>query len=402
MKNKKAFAMIEMLLVVGLLSTMFSMYYTGIYKPQKRSLDYEMSLKRELSLREFTKNYIILTAEHNVTAALTSPVNYKSQRIEPLDGEITSNKTTTFALNRQVLLDNKILKAQLKLLRCHYSGSNTRKSTTYDDYICETGENGTRFLFETDYNRATGAENFNNIYDNVYPIFAIDKVDKKGISKYGSAYSKKFTFVSLYDSFREKSFEKLKDLKNRLLDFHKKQLLKELRNNCSSTDGGLDSWDDTYIPWIWLVNSTQSKKYQKYICSSSANTCKCTNLSLASATSVAMTLTGLWQTKAEYMSYYSSDTTKWSNMLKNLNLPTKYYTVDSVGNFFKIVFFSDGDSKTLKYNSTDYTPPPKPTEYYNESNNYTYKVQGEINIVKKTSGTGNNSYNNASTLFLYE
>jgi hypothetical protein len=398
MKNKKAFAMIEMLLVVGLLSTMFSMYYTGIYKPQKRSLDYEMSLKRELSLREFVKNYIILAAEYNVSLALSSPSS-KKIRIEPLSGSVGKN-TTSMSLSKDVISNNRILPAQLKLLKCHITGAN-KKVSNYNNYVCETGENGTRFLFETDYNRASNDYDFNNIYDNVYPIFSIDKVEKNGVSIYGAEYSKKFTFVSLYDSFREKSFEKLQDLKNRLLDFHKKQLLKELRNNCTSSDGGLDSWDDTYIPWIWLVNTTKSSKYLKYTCSSTGGSCKCVNLKSGSNT-LAMNTAGMWQTDNKYMSYYSSNS-KWNNMLKNLNLPTKYYTVDSVGNFFKVTYFSDGDGATLKDNSSvSYTPPPLPTEYYNETKNYTYKVQGEINIVKKTTGTGNNAYNNASTLFLYE
>jgi len=401
MRNKKAFAMIEMLLVVGLISTMFSMYYTGIYKPQKRSLDYEMSLKRELSLREFVKNYTILTAEYNVALSLASTTATKI-RIEPVKGEMQGKKSFTFALSDGVIANNDILVAQLKLLKCHVSPV-ISKIDKYKNYNCETGENSNIFYYDIDYNRANGDYDFNNIYDNVYPIFSIDKINRDGNSIYGTEYSKKFTFVSLYDSLREKSFEKLKDLKNRLLDFHKKQLLKELRNNCTSTNGGLDSWDDTYIPWIWLVNSTQASKYQKFMCSSSGGSCKCSDYSSDSSGTDEVSLTTLqssnklWQTSSSYMNYDSSDT-KWKNLLKNLNLPTKYYTVDSVGNYFKIVFFSDGDSTTLQYNSSSYAPPPLPDDYYNESTNYTYKVQGELNIIN----VSKKPYNNASALFLYE
>jgi superfamily II helicase len=125
MKNriikKKGFMMLELLLVIGLMSSIFVLYYNGVYKIQKASLEYQQSLKYELNLRNFTKLYINSAAKFNINKAINKNVSEQIS-LEPLATAISSDRNT-FYLSKKLIDTNINLQSQLKLLKCKQRGN---------------------------------------------------------------------------------------------------------------------------------------------------------------------------------------------------------------------------------------------------------------------------------------
>jgi hypothetical protein len=268
----------------------------------------------------------------------------------------------------------------------------------------------TYFKYSVAYNRTSGLT-FNNVYDSIYPIFTLDKTTQaplpaSDVSKYGSQYAKKYSFPNVYDKFREESMQKLDNLKKRILSFHKSQLLKELKNECSESKGGLDSWDDTFIPWVWALNGSNSTFNMS--CVDSGGDCKCTGM-VSDKNAVIVTGTAAtnrssyWSTLTNDMVVESPDDS-FKTVLGNLSLPINFYLTDSVGNYIRFIYFSDGNNGVGVLNSSGTPVPPKmPSINYTTGTvanpAYNYKIQGELNILQ--AGTSN-AYNNTSLFFIYD
>jgi len=135
--------------------------------------------------------------------------------------------------------------------------------------------------------------------------------------------------------FREKSLKKISILSKRLEGFNKVTYITEIGNPCSFT-GGLDSWDDFNIPWVWKVNSTGDPHNEL-----------CLNVAMVPAQiqcgCVNMIDPAIWSDDGSLVVLEANvNVTAYENVLDNLSLP-KVYRYDEVGNPISIYLFAQID-----------------------------------------------------------
>lgn len=125
----------------------------------------------------------------------------------------------------------------------------------------------------------------------------------------------------------------------------------ELDNVCDSTSGGtydpaggLGSWDDTIVPWVWEIVSRNPTA----LCSGVEdynNNCGCSSFSNSA----------YWETDSAYC--VVDTTSEMRRVLTNLSLPMKDAT-DGFGNRIVIVPLADANGNPIN------CPPPRPRETY--------------------------------------
>ena len=146
-----------------------------------------------------------------------------------------------------------------------------------------------------------------------------------------------------------KTNAKLSELATAIKRFTRNIRLLELTNVCNATgtsskdpSGGLRSWDDAMVPWVWKVVSSQPQA----LCSGAetATGCGCSNHSSVN----------VWETNPSWRIVDTSS--EWSRVLSNLGLPAEYRT-DGFGNALDLVVLADANGNPLSV-------PPRPQPNY--------------------------------------
>lgn len=152
---------------------------------------------------------------------------------------------------------------------------------------------------------------------------------------------------------------KLSEIATALKRFVRGRRLLELTNVCnnfptSPTDpsGGLGSWDDALVPWVWKVVSQNPNS----LCSGveTASGCGCSNHNAPSN----------WERNAGWTTVDTAN--EWNRVLANLLLGTNY-RVDGFGNALDFVPLADSNGNPIFP-----FPPPRPRPSY-PVNNGLYK-----------------------------
>ena len=133
-----------------------------------------------------------------------------------------------------------------------------------------------------------------------------------------------------------------------LRNFHHRQLAFENLNPCSPEEGGLNSWEDFVLPWIWrLVSETVE------LCEGTDNAitgCGCMNNAVST----------YWRTSASYA--VLGRKSEWESVLPFVDLPLRYKT-DWFGNRFWLVILSDPDGTARDWSSTGDRYPLRPVPF---------------------------------------
>ena len=145
---------------------------------------------------------------------------------------------------------------------------------------------------------------------------------------------------------------KLSEIATAIKRFTRNVRLAELTNVCNTVGtsandpaGGLRSWDDAMVPWVWKVVSQNPN----VLCSGVENSsgCGCTNHNQIQN----------WERGNAWRVVDTGN--EWNRVLNNLNLPVQY-RVDGFGNALDLVVLADANGNPLFV-------PPRPQPYYGNS-----------------------------------
>lgn len=150
-----------------------------------------------------------------------------------------------------------------------------------------------------------------------------------------------FTMNDVYTLRQNYSISKMNFTRNKLKEFHKSELLKELNNNPS---GGLNSMDDEFVPWFWKAFGNNAASIYN-ICTVVGGTC--TNLNSANIWRSSGTAQGLL----------------WRRLVQNLFSAQTKYTVDGFNNQIKIYPIAAQCAGT-NLDTCVISAPPIPADYY--------------------------------------
>jgi len=184
---------------------------------------------------------------------------------------------------------------------------------------------------------------------------------------YTAPYEGNFYSLTIYDSigntysvslrrleefFVDLSREKLSVIAGAVEEYVAQKRRLELVNVCGNNGtsefdppGGLGSWDDSEVPWIWQALGTNPLA----LCSGvedNATGCGCSDFN-----------TEIWRDDENWCVLDSPD--EIALFLRNINLDPSYKT-DAFGNAIEIVPIADGNGLPLE----GACPPPKPKPYY--------------------------------------
>jgi len=153
--------------------------------------------------------------------------------------------------------------------------------------------------------------------------------------------------------FIDLSKEKLSTVAGAIKDYVSQKRRLELVNICDDNGtsefdppGGLSSWDDSEVPWIW--QALGSKPFA--LCEGVENSdtgCGCTNFSN----------TTIWRTSQDWCVLDSSEEIR--TFLRNINLDI-FYETDAFGNPIVVVPIADSEGNPLE----EACPPPRPQPFY--------------------------------------
>lgn len=323
MIRRSGFLMIELLLVVGVITGFMSFFYMKIYVPQQLALAGKKDVKNQEKIKVIIDMYIKLAAAYNINLYRAAdeagnriiPRNFKN--IEPLPGDESTKISIKF--DKDIIDSNIYMKTLLLNSNCQIQGT---AINGYYNYRCYgVGDEITIIKRQVDPHVL-----MNDIYTDNIPIFKIKKL-RNGVL----IGNQEFSLINTYKKLKEDSLEKINIIKKRLVSFNKTVYTNEIASPCSY-EGGLDSWDDFNIPWVWKINSTARGSNRKNLCEANTSTeikCECSNFN-----------TDMWSNdpnKLELSVIESS--TFYNNVLRNLYLPLEY-RYDEVGNPIYILLFS--------------------------------------------------------------
>ena len=379
--KRKGSMMIELLLVVGIIVGFLSFFYTNIYIPQKQALAAKEDFKNQILLKRLLNQYIKVVASYN-KSLYTKNVLVSSDdfvQLEPKNGDITDR--LSFSLSKVIIDTHPFMNKDLLQAKC----LKVSEDTEYYDYRCLGVDSEINFLQV----EKTG-HIFNNIYSNNIPVFSMRKLIK------GNFIGKnEFTFLDTYLLFREKSLKKISILSKRLEAFSKTAYITEIGNPCSFT-GGLDSWDDFNVPWVWKIhslNNPQSEKCEETLAIPAKITCGCAS----------MTDTDKWSDDGSLVKLDANiNVAAYELVLKNLSLP-RLYKYDEVGNPISIYIFAKIDQGAPT--PLTLTPPNVPKENYevDVGMNINQYKQGEIFVRPGYINAGlDNFLEDSRTVFFYD
>jgi len=364
MVKRSGFLMMELLLVIGVIVGFMSFFYMKIYIPQQMALSAKADLKNQEGIKNIIKRYIEFVANYNKSLYVEDPTTglvsiNQSDFISlvPLDGDV--DYKISIKLSKTIVDLNTFMKRSLLNSNC----SKVNEDNDYYNYRCY-GEGEEITIIEKKQNNNISKKN--DIYTNDIPVFTIKKL-RKGIL----IGNKEFSLIDTYKKLKEDSIEKINIIKKRIVSFNKTIYTNEIGSPCSY-EGGLDSWDDFNIPWVWKINSRSQGSVRTNLCgSTNKNTeikCECSNFD-----------TQMWsdlESNHELSTIIDDDSYK--NILKNLYLPGSY-RYDEVGNPITILLFAKlGNSEPTPLD--DGNPPPAPRENYKVSDTLDIAEyrQGEI------------------------
>lgn len=349
--KRPAYLMLELLLVIGVVVGFLGFFYTNIYVPQQKSLMSKEDLKNQVVIKRIVNQYIKLAAAHNraqyAAQTVVPPENFIA--LEPLSGDAAGR--ISFKMHKDIIDNNIFMSKDLVSAKCVKAGD----SGDYYNYRCLAVGDEITFLEVAKTNTL-----FNNIYTNEIPIFTMRKlVHGRFVG------SKEFTYMDTYLMFRDKSLDKLNILRKRLESFNRIVYVNEIGNPCSF-EGGLDSWDDFNIPWIWRVHSEpdvqggQGAQSETCLTPIDPNAtpkvvCSCQNYELSA---------NKWSTDYNIVQVEGNgEVDRYERILTNLSLP-KTYRYDEVGNPLSIILFAQVNAANGPAVLTN-TPPPAPHKDYN-------------------------------------
>lgn len=386
MLKRPAMLMLELLLTIGVVMSLLGFYFTKVYIPEAKRLKTEEQFNNKKIVKETIKNYIRLAAKYNQTVYLEE--NKSFAPIEPLEGDQTEDYT--MKLKKTILDKYTYLKQDLATASCFNKGDD---GNDFYLYKCATGEEDTKFVLK--YKEAI---RYNDIYTDQIPIFEYIFVkDDRILSK------DVFSFLDIYLEFKKESMEKLNILKKRIEDFAQTTYIKELGSPCS-TEGGLDSWDDFNIPWVWKVLSEQ--KPENVLCQRGTPqnpdevkeiVCSCESFNEPEER--------IWSDEENGLKMDSlTNEALYERMLTNVFLP-KSFKYDAVGNPINIILFSKLNTE-IPEEVTD-TVPNEPREDYVPSDNTDLTInsfkQGEVYTTSNLErGVTNNHFETSRKQMFYK
>jgi len=193
---------------------------------------------------------------------------------------------------------------------------------------------------------------YSSVYANNLPRLDINSTD-------GRTRSVNFSDETSYSLSH--STQKLNDIGNAIKSFTRIAKMREVNNVCSDVatsaqnpQGGLASFDDVLIPWVWKITASNPND----ICSGIQDTS--TNCGCSSATVLN------WETDSQYCSIDTD--TELTRVLGNLGLGNLYRT-DGFGNRITIVPMSDANGNSVS------CPPSAPSPLYVNT-----PMQGKVRI----------------------
>ena len=328
MKNsKKAFTMVELLLVLGIIALAVPgilMLKNSFDKTQKR-------INTDKTINEI-KNVIKSTYLSNLEYIENNCVGYT--------GECSSlTILPTISDDKKYLqfhIKNKKLLEPLKNSSCFIED----KGNDEYDVMCYDGF-GKIITFN-----GINLPSLNSEYISPY------KGDYPEIEAQTKFKLYKISFDDLINFSLAKTVQKEVDIGNAIKRFVRTIRLKELANDCSdggtpvNPANGLASWDDAMVPWIWELVSKQPGVLCSGTTSGDNNTCDCYNLEHNS---------NYWETDSNFC--IINDTNTWSRVINNLGL-NNTYRVDGFGNPIIISMLSDSNGNPQS------CPPKAPQPHY--------------------------------------
>jgi type II secretory pathway pseudopilin PulG len=357
-KNKKAFSLIELVLVLGIIALAIPALLA-----LKTSLNKTNQRVKTKNTLDAIQNAIKNTYVANLNYIEKNCVGYNDSngKCNTLSLLPTIDSSDDTKLVFHIKDDYSYLLNDIKM---NHTCSIDKKDTDTYNVMCYDGF-GKKITFSGQ-NLPTPGKKWIAPYAGKYP-----EIDIK--TKF---YTKNYNFNDLINLSLSKTVQKEVDIGNGIKRFIRTIKLREFANDCSdggssvNPANGLASWDDAMTPWIWeIVSKTPGK-----LCSGSTtgdnNSCGCLNLENNS---------GYWETDSNFC--IINDDTTWSRIITNLGLDNSY-RVDGFGNVLTISMLSDS-----KGNPTQ-CPPPAPKVNYFDVPNYPKARIGITDKCKKTaSGT---------------
>ena len=150
-----------------------------------------------------------------------------------------------------------------------------------------------------------------------------------------------------YQRTQRKAYTLLSALKS----FHRRVKMMNMSQPCTA-DGGMNSWDDSVVPWVWLVLSSGGN----LLCSGSEADnypCGCSSLE------------GTWVVDSFASDDVDSNPNtvryegEWDRVLQNLGLGPEYRT-DGFGNPFTLVLLSAENGGPIVFSASTLNAPPRP------------------------------------------
>lgn len=189
-------------------------------------------------------------------------------------------------------------------------------------------------------------ENFEEVYTNPVSIT---------ISYMKNRRSEMIDYSEAQAISYQRSLDKAYVLASALKAFVRRKKMLEVANTCTE-EGGLNSWEDALVPWVWMVLSSQPDA----LCSGNEPPtsgdenaqpvqCGCSDFD-----------ENVWRRSNGWGVVNS--TNEWNVVLSNLSLPVKY-RVDGFGNALLLVPIADSEGMAVQFVSTGGFYPPRPRPF---------------------------------------